>query len=89
MDRITVAEAGRDFAGLVNRVHSAGVCVELQRGDSVVAYLTPAQPRSVLKARDLAAFLAGLPDLNDDANAFSEDLRAIRREMPAEADPWG
>jgi len=89
MDRITVAEAERDFPALLNRVYSQGISFELQRGDSVIAYLCPAQPQSALKIHDLAAFLDGLPKLQDDADAFSEDLRSIRRELPPEADPWG
>jgi hypothetical protein len=89
MNRLTVAEAGRDFAGLVGRVCSEGVGVELQQGDSVVAYLTPAPPQSALKIRDLNAFLKHLPKLEDDADAFSADLRAIRHGFPAETDPWG
>jgi len=80
MDRLTVAEAGRDFAGLVGRVCSEGVGVELQQGDSVIAYLTPAPPRSMLKVRDLSAFLQQLPRLQDDADSFLADVRAIRRE---------
>jgi len=89
MHRLTVAEAERDFAGLVNRVYSEGIGVELQRGDNVIAYLTPALPRSRLKVRDLHAFLQGLPKLQDDADAFLADVREIRRGFPAEADPWG
>jgi len=80
--RLTVAEADRDFAGLVSRVCSEGVGVELQREDSVVAYLTPALPRSPLKVGNLAAFLKQLPKLEDDADAFLADLRTIRRELP-------
>ena len=88
MHRITVAEAERDFANLVNRVYSEGVPVELERGDEVVARLTPAVPRSRLEVRDLNAFLQGLPKLGEDADAFLEDMRTIRRVFPAEADPW-
>ena len=74
MNRVTVAEAGRDFAGLVNRVCAEGVGVELQQGDNVIAYLTPATPQSPLKATDLNSFIAGLPKLGDDADAFSADV---------------
>jgi antitoxin (DNA-binding transcriptional repressor) of toxin-antitoxin stability system len=80
MNRLTIAEAGRDFAGLVSRVCSEGVGVELQQGDSVIAYLTPAPPQSSLKVGDLNAFLQHLPRLEDDANAFLADVRAIRHE---------
>ena len=88
MYRITVAEAERDFANLVNRVYSEGILVELERGDEVIAHLTPAVPRSRLKVRELNAFLEGLPKLAAEADAFMEDLRAIRREFPSEANPW-
>ena len=88
MYRITVAEAERDFANLVNRVYSEGIPVELERGDKVIAHLTPAVPRSRLKVRELSAFLEGLPKLGEDADAFLEDMRAIRREFPSEANPW-
>jgi hypothetical protein len=77
MNRLTIAEAGRDFAGLVGRICSEGVGVELQEGDNVVAYLTPASLKSALKIRDLAAFLRRLPKLEDDADAFSADLRPL------------
>jgi len=56
--------------------------------DKVIAHLTPAAPHSPLKVRDLAAFLHGLPKLEDDVDAFLNDLRAIRRELSTEADPW-
>ena len=74
MDRVTIAEAERHLAALVNRVYSEGVSIELEQGDRVVAYLTPALPQSPLKARDLAAFLQSLPKLGEDADSFSADL---------------
>jgi antitoxin (DNA-binding transcriptional repressor) of toxin-antitoxin stability system len=88
MHRISVAEAGRDFAKLVDRVYSEGIRVELERGDKVIACLTPAGQHSTLKAEGLNAFLEKLPRLDDDAEAFSDDIRAIRRDFPAEANPW-
>ena len=88
MERLTVADAERDFSNLVNRVYSEGISVELERADQVVARLLPVGPRSPLKVRDLNTFLRGLPRLDDDAEAFSEDVRDIRRQFPAEANPW-
>lgn len=88
MDRITIAEAERDFAGLVNRVYSEGVPVELERGGEVIAHLAPVVPRSRLKVGQLNAFLGGLPKLGEDAAAFLDDVRAIHREFPPEASPW-
>jgi antitoxin (DNA-binding transcriptional repressor) of toxin-antitoxin stability system len=88
MNRITVGEAERDFAKLVDRVYSEGIPVELERGDKVIAHLTPAVPRSRLEVRDLNAFLERLPKLGEDAETFLEDMRAIHREFPSEASPW-
>ncbi len=88
MERMTVADAGRDFDGLVNRVYSEGISVELEQGDRVVARITPGLPASPVKVRDLNAFFQGLPPLGDDAEAFDRDLRDIRRLFPAEGDPW-
>ena len=88
MERMTVADAGRDFGNLVNRVYSEGISIELEQGDKVVARLTPGGPSVPLKVSDLTAFLQGLPQLGDDAEAFDQDLREIRRQFPAEADPW-
>jgi antitoxin (DNA-binding transcriptional repressor) of toxin-antitoxin stability system len=88
MDRISVAEAARDFSALVDRIYSEGTSVELERDEQTIAYLSAARPLSALKVRDLTAFLQALPKLGDDAEAFSEDIRAIRRELPVEADPW-
>lgn len=88
MERMTVADAGRDLGSLVNRVYSEGISVELEQGDKVVARITPGVPPSPVKVGDLNAFLQGLPQLGDDAEAFDRDLRDIRRQFPAEADPW-
>jgi antitoxin (DNA-binding transcriptional repressor) of toxin-antitoxin stability system len=89
MHRVNVTEAERNFANLVDRVDSEGIGVELLRGDRVVAYLTPALTQSPVKVRDLNAFLQNLPKLGEDAAAFATDVRSIRRELPAEVNPWG
>jgi len=88
MERMTVADAERDFGKLVYRVYSEGISVELAQGDQVLARLTPGRAPSPLKARDLNAFLQNLPPLKDDAEAFDQDLRALRRQFPAEGNTW-
>jgi hypothetical protein len=50
---------------------------------------TPAEPRSPLTVGELNAFLRSLPSLGDDADGFAQDVRAIRAEFPAEANPSG
>jgi predicted DNA-binding antitoxin AbrB/MazE fold protein len=45
-------------------------------------------PASPLTVGQLTAFLRSLPALGDDADKFAQDVRALRTEFPAEADPW-
>lgn len=44
-------------------------------------------PTSPLTVGKLDAFLRGLPALGEDAEGFSRDVRAVRAEFPAEANP--
>lgn len=45
-------------------------------------------PTSPLTVGKLDAFLRSLPALGEDAEGFSQDVRAVRAEFPAEANPW-
>ena len=85
---MNVAEAEKDFAKLVDKVYVEGISVDLERDGKVIARLTPAEPRSPLSVGELKAFLRNLPSLGDDAADFAQDVRAIRAEFPAEANPW-
>ena len=51
----------------------------------VTIELVPTSPLTVGK---LDAFLRSLPDLGEDAEGFSQDVRAVRAEFPAEANSW-
>lgn len=85
---MNIAEAEKNFIQLVNKVHGEGISVDLERDDKVIARLMPAEPRSPLTVRDLNAFLRSLPSLGDDADTFSQDVRAIRAAFPTETNPW-
>jgi len=45
-------------------------------------------PTAPLTVGALNAFLRSLPPLGEDAEAFVRDVRAVRAEFPAEANPW-
>jgi predicted DNA-binding antitoxin AbrB/MazE fold protein len=45
-------------------------------------------PASSLTVGQLDAFLRTLPTLGEDAEGFLQDVRAVRAEFPAEANPW-
>ena len=51
----------------------------------VTIELVSAKPLTVERLND---FLRSLPKLDDDAEQFSKDVRTIRAEFPAEANPW-
>jgi antitoxin (DNA-binding transcriptional repressor) of toxin-antitoxin stability system len=85
---MNVAEAEKNFAKLVDKVYVEGVSIDLERDEKVIARLTPAEPQSPLTVGELNAFLHNLPSLGDDAEAFVQDIREIRAQFPAEANPW-
>ncbi|HLN29786.1 MAG TPA: hypothetical protein VK395_18715 [Gemmataceae bacterium] len=85
---MNVGEAEKNFITLVNKVYAEGISIDLERDDIVIARLTPAEPPSRLTVGELNAFLHGLPSLGEDADDFAKDVRAIRAEFPAEANPW-
>jgi antitoxin (DNA-binding transcriptional repressor) of toxin-antitoxin stability system len=88
MKRMTVADAEKGFTGLVNEVYRNGISVELEQGDKVIARLTPAEKTPALTIGELNAFLRSLPKLDDDADEFAKDMRAIRAQFPSESDTW-
>ena len=86
---MNVAEAERNFAELVEKVHREGVTIDLERDNKVIARLTPSESRKkTLTIGELAEFLRTLPDLGDDAESFAEDVRIARTGFPPEVDPW-
>jgi antitoxin (DNA-binding transcriptional repressor) of toxin-antitoxin stability system len=85
---MNVLEAEKNFAKLVDKVYEEGISVDLERDNKVIARLTPVETHSPLTVGELNAFLRSLPSLGDDADAFAEDVRAIRAEFRMEANPW-
>lgn len=88
MDRISVTQAVRKFSDLMNRVFYQGTIVELERGNRVIARISPVSPESPLKVKDLNSFFHELPSLNADSEAFAEDLADIRKQIPRERNQW-
>ena len=88
MERISVTKAVRQFSDLLNRVFYQGITVELERGNKVIARLSPATPESRLKVKDLNKLFAQLPSLGEDAEAFANDLEKIRKQVPLEKNQW-
>jgi len=85
---MNVAEVEKNFANLVEKVYSEGITVDLERDERIIARLVPVEPHATLTVGELAAFLRNLPPLGDDADAFGQDVRAIRTELAVESNPW-
>jgi len=88
MERISVTQAVRQFSDLMNRVFYQGTIVELERGNKVIARISPVSPESPLKVKDLNHFFHELPSLDEKPEAFAEDLADIRRHIPMERNQW-
>jgi antitoxin (DNA-binding transcriptional repressor) of toxin-antitoxin stability system len=88
MERISVTHAVRKFSDLLNRVFYQGTIVELERGNKVIARISPVGPESSLKVKDLNRLFAKLPSLGEDAEVFAKDLTEIRKQVPPEQNPW-
>jgi antitoxin (DNA-binding transcriptional repressor) of toxin-antitoxin stability system len=88
MERISVTQAVRQFSDLLNRIFYQGVSVELERGNKVIARISPVSIASSLKVKDLNRMFAELPSLGDDAGVFAKDLEDIRKQIPLEKTQW-
>jgi antitoxin (DNA-binding transcriptional repressor) of toxin-antitoxin stability system len=88
MERMSVTQAVRQFSDLLNRIFYQGVSVELERGNKVIARISPVSTESPLKVKDLNRMFAKLPSLGHDADAFARDLKDIRKQTPLEKPQW-
>ena len=88
MERVSVTQAVRQFSDLLNRVFYQGVSVELERGNKVIARLSPVSTESKLKVKDLNKLFSKLPSLGEDAESFAKDLEDIRKMIPLEKSQW-
>ncbi len=86
---ITVTQAARNFADLINRVYYRHESALLMKNGVAVARIVPVEPRRVTGA-ELADLICDIPHLPpDEAEAFAADIEAARRELPPLRDPWG
>lgn len=86
---LSVTEAARHFADVVNRAFYRHETTVLVKNGMPVAFVAPMAPTGIL-ARELAHRWPLLPRLSSaDAEAFANDVAAARAELPTPADPWG
>ncbi len=88
MEKINVTSAARNLSELINRVAYQGASFELKRGGKSVARLVPAGPAKQVKISDLNDLFMCLPRLNEDAEAFVQDIDDMRQHLRVGEDPW-
>ena len=86
---LTVTEAARNFADVVNRAYYRHEATTLLKNGKPVARVVPATP-AMKTGPEIAAWLAGKrPRLGvKEAEAFEADLRAARAELREPVSPW-
>jgi prevent-host-death family protein len=86
---LTVAEAARNFADVVNRAYYRHETTTLLKNGKPVARIVPAVV-AMKTGKEIAARMAGKrPRLSlKEAKAFAEDLREARAAMPDPVSPW-
>jgi prevent-host-death family protein len=84
---ISVTEASRNFADCVNRAHYQKITYVLVKNGLPVARLVPVEEKVCL-GRDLAKVLAEISLPDEEAAAWSRDLKKARQKRKAPADKW-
>jgi prevent-host-death family protein len=85
---LSVTEAARRFADVVNRAFYRHETTVLLKNGAPVAYVAPLAPTGI-PARELAHRWPLLPRLAPaETEAFAHDIATARAQVPDPADPW-
>ena len=86
---LTVTEAARNFADVVNRAYYRGEATTLLKNGKPVARIVPTT-RAMKTGKEIAAEMtANRPRLAvEEAEAFEADLLKARAELPPLVSPW-
>ncbi|MEA1049063.1 hypothetical protein U5801_04460 [Lamprobacter modestohalophilus] len=90
MEQVNATQAARQLSDLLNRVSSQGVSFELIRGGRRIARLVPVPAPSPkdLKVSELNGLFARLPRLDDESEAFEQDMADAQSALVLDRDPW-
>ncbi len=88
--RVTVTEAARNFADLVNRAFYRHETTVLMKNGVPVAHIAPAAPAGIPASEALARWRPESTTLRGTAaaDAMARDLAGARRTLPAVGSPW-
>jgi antitoxin (DNA-binding transcriptional repressor) of toxin-antitoxin stability system len=81
--RISATRAVRDFSEVLNTIKFKGAHYIIERGGKPVASMKPFDDKTELKTLgELKALLKNLPRLEEELDAFAEDLEDVWNEQP-------
>jgi antitoxin (DNA-binding transcriptional repressor) of toxin-antitoxin stability system len=86
-ETISVTEAARNFAECVNRAHYQDVTFILLKNGEPMARIVP-DGKKRLTGEGLAKALAEVDLSEEEARAWSKDLRAARKSLKPPRDKW-
>lgn len=86
--KITVTNAVREFADIVNRVHYGKESIVLTKGSKEVAQILPMKPGDY-RCKDLRALLGKTSILSSkEQDDFLKDLMKSKEKFISETNPW-
>jgi antitoxin (DNA-binding transcriptional repressor) of toxin-antitoxin stability system len=86
--RVTVTEAARNFADIVNRAFYRGETTVLTRNGQAVAHIAPAAPIGLPVAEIRRRLKLRRRMSPENAEAFARDIEEARKSLPPLRDPW-
>jgi antitoxin (DNA-binding transcriptional repressor) of toxin-antitoxin stability system len=86
--RVSVTEAARHFADLVNRAYYRGETTVLMRNGTAVAHIAPAAPIGLPAHEVLRRWKMRRRLDPAEAESFARDVEEMRKSIPPLRDPW-
>ena len=86
--RISVTEAARNFADLVNRAFYRGETTVLVKNGVPVAHISPGAPTGLPASEILRRWNAGPRLTESEVHAWERDIAGARAALPPVRDPW-
>ena len=87
-EAISVTEAARNFANIINRIYYTHESTTLLKSGKPVARIVPVAPSTCL-ARDFACHLESIPHLSEtEATDFERDLVTSRQKLLNAESKW-
>lgn len=89
MSQVITVELSDDvFEAISADASASGVSPSEVAASALEKQFANGRSKKTLTLGELTAFLQSLPKLGNDADDFARDVNAIRKEIPAETNPW-